>query len=115
MRRHQVALCLMTALALGACDKTKDKTQIVVTVWSDIPVPGEMDAIRLRVAGKEQVVEYPFQLTATRESGKYSIPVQLGLVPAGAKDASITISARPLAGITPIDLGVPSPVIAQSS
>jgi hypothetical protein len=78
---------------LPAACKTKDNTELVVTVWSDLAVPTEMDALRIRVAGKEQTLDHPFQLTSNSEPGKYQIPVQLALVPAGVKDLSITVTA----------------------
>jgi hypothetical protein len=61
----------------------------VVTVWSDFAIPGELDALRLRVSGEKQSIDHPFQLTATNEPGKYSMPIQLALVPAGSKNLSI--------------------------
>jgi hypothetical protein len=82
----------LVALAFGACKK-KDNTELVVTVWSDFAIPTEMDALRIRVAGKEQSLDHPFQMAATKQPGTYQIPVQLALVPAGADDLSITITA----------------------
>ena len=92
MRRHQVGFFLC-ALALTACSKSKDNTELVVTVWSDLSVPTEMDALRIRVMGKEQTVDHPFKLSGDRQAGTYQIPVQLALVPAGQKDLSISITA----------------------
>ena len=95
MRSYQVAvwnLFALVALALGAC-KSKDNTELVVTVWSDFSIPTEMDALRIRVMSKEKMVDHPFQLTANNEAGKYQIPVQLALVPDGAKDLSVSITA----------------------
>jgi hypothetical protein len=96
MRRHQVIRRLVPALAalwLGGCSQSKDNTELVVTVWSDLKIPTEMDTVRIRVMGKEQTIDHPFQLSADGRPGTYRIPVQLALVPAGAKDLSITIHA----------------------
>jgi hypothetical protein len=93
MRRHQVARWILCALVFGACSKEKDNTELVVTVWSDFAVPGEMDSLRIRVAGKDRSIDHPFQLSADGKSGTYFLPVQLGLVPAGAKDGAISITA----------------------
>jgi hypothetical protein len=80
-------------LAFMACGKTKDNTELVVTVWSDFAVPTEMDEIRIQVEGNEQTVDHPFQLSNNHDAGTYQIPVQLGLVPAGQKDLSVSITA----------------------
>jgi hypothetical protein len=93
MRRHQIAGAAFLALALGACSKSKDNTELVVTVWSDLTVPGEMDALRIRVTGSEQTIDHPFRLSSSPQPGTYQIPVQLGLVPAGNKDLSISVAA----------------------
>jgi hypothetical protein len=84
---------LILGCYVTGCGNTKDNTEIVVTVWSDLVVPSEMDAIRIRVAGKQQTIDHPFQLTHAKDPGKYTIPVQLGLVPAGANDLPLSISA----------------------
>jgi hypothetical protein len=86
------AAFLLPTLAFAACT-TKDPTELVVTVWSDFSVPSEMDSLRIRVAGKQDSKDHPFPLTSTKEPGKYSIPVQLALVPAGPRDLPITVSA----------------------
>jgi hypothetical protein len=38
--------------------------------------------------GKDQTIDHPFQLSSTAQPGKYQIPIQLALVPAGVKDAA---------------------------
>jgi hypothetical protein len=93
MRRREVAVSFLLALTLGACSKTRDNTELVVTVWSDFDVPGEMDAVRIRVLGHEQTVDHPFQLSGDKHAGTFQIPVQLGLVPAGSKDLSVNVTA----------------------
>jgi hypothetical protein len=93
MRRRQVGLAILLALALAACSKSKDTTELVVTVWSDLAVPAEMDAVRIRVMGEEQTIDHPFRLSADQRPGTYQIPIQLALVPAADKDLSISIAA----------------------
>jgi cysteine-rich repeat protein len=94
MRRHQIAIALLPpALALAACSKTKDNTELVVTVWSDLAVPSEMDALRIRVMGSEQTIDHPFRLSNNNQPDTYQIPVQLALVPAANKDLSISVVA----------------------
>ena len=92
MRRHQIAL-LVLPLALATCSRARDNTELVVTVWSDLSVPADMDEIRLQVSGEEQSVDRPFQLSGTLQPGRFQMPVQLALVPAGAKDLSISVTA----------------------
>jgi hypothetical protein len=68
VRRHQVAVSAFSALVallLGAC-KSKDNTELVVTVWSDFSVPNEMDAIRIQVAGQKQSIDRNFSKSGGR-------------------------------------------------
>ena len=102
MRRDQIAFSILLALSVAACSKSKDNTELVVTVWSDLAVPTEMDALRIRVLGKEQTVDHPFQLSGDRHAGTYQIPVQLALVPAANKDLSINVTAIGSSGGTDI-------------
>ena len=95
MRFHQVGAVLPLAALLsvaGACQQ-KDGTALVVTVWSDFLVPTEMDSIRINVVGQEREIDHPFQLADEAELGKHTLPVRLALVPAGAQDLSIAITA----------------------
>lgn len=85
MRRALVLFVLAVVLA-PAC-KEKDNTKVVVAVWSDLAVPTELDSIRIDVAGPTQTGTKTLPLTA----GK--LPVQLTLVPEGAKDATFTVRA----------------------
>jgi cysteine-rich repeat protein len=84
---------IWSCLLLASCSKSKDNTELVVTVWSDLAVPSEMDAVRIRVEGDQQTVDHPFRLSSDSRAGTYQIPLQLGLVPAGPRDLSISVTA----------------------
>jgi hypothetical protein len=96
MQTHKIA-CLaspfLLVLGLVGCGKSKDNTKLVVTVWSDLDVPTEMDGLRIRVLGKEETLDYPVVLSRDIVAGAVQIPVQLALVPASDRDLSISVTA----------------------
>lgn len=91
--------CSLLALALAlfpACKKDSDNTKIVVAVWSDLAVPGELDSVRIEVAGPTEIGTRTFQLATSNEAGRYQLPIELQLVPLGDKSASFTVKASGL-------------------
>jgi hypothetical protein len=93
MRHHRIASSILLALALGGCSTSKDSSELVVTVWSDLAVPAEMDALRIQVTGTAQNIDRLFPLAADKRSGTYQIPVQLVLTQAGKGDLAIRVTA----------------------
>jgi hypothetical protein len=93
MRHHRLASSIFLTLALGACSKSENSTELVVTVWSDLAVPAEMDALRIQVTGMAENVDRLFPLAADKRSGTYQIPVQLVLTPAASGDLAIRVIA----------------------
>jgi hypothetical protein len=93
MRRTVLLLALASTL-VPAC-KGKDNTKIVVAVWGDLPVPAEMNSIRIDVAGTGSK---NFPLTAGSDPS--AALAQLELVPLGAKNETFTVTATGLYGLT---------------
>jgi hypothetical protein len=89
--RAPFALALVLLPLWGGC--TKDTTKIVVAVWSDLTIPAELDTVRIEVAGPSGNSTDDFPVTAGSENHKSKLPVQLELVPLGAKDATFTVKA----------------------
>jgi hypothetical protein len=77
-----------------AC-KSKDNTKVVVAVWSDLVVPGQMDSISIKVDGPGGQSDRSFSLPTAA-----ALPVQLELVPLAAKDATFTVTAAGMKGTT---------------
>ena len=90
MRRALAMAAIVLALA-PAC-KSKDNTKIVVGVWSDLAVPSKLDRVRIDVNGNSKTSD-SFALTSGSEAGKSTLPVELQLVPLGAKDETFTVTA----------------------
>jgi len=104
MRRALAMLAIVLALA-PAC-KSKDNTKIVVAVWSDLAVPVKLDTIRIDVNGNSKTSD-SFPLTSGTSAGKSTLPVELQLVPLGAKDETFTVSA--------VGLLAGNPIVAQAA
>jgi hypothetical protein len=69
MRHYPIACSILVVLALAACSSSpKDNTELVVTVWSDLAVPTEIDAVRIRVSGLDQDIDRLFPLSADQRT-----------------------------------------------
>jgi hypothetical protein len=94
MRNYPVACSTLFALALAACGSSpKDNTEIVVTVWSDLAVPTEMDAIRIRVSGLDQDMDQLFPLSVEQRTDTYQIPLQVPVLPGSNTNRTIRVAA----------------------
>jgi hypothetical protein len=94
MRNYPVACSTLFALALAACGSSpKDNTEIVVTVWSDLAVPTEMDAVRIRVSGLDQDMDQLFPLSADKRTDTYQIPLQVPVLPGTSTNRTIRVAA----------------------
>jgi hypothetical protein len=93
MRHYPIASSILFALALGACSKSNDSTELAVTVWSDLSVPLEMDALRIQVTGEQPMPDQLYRLSADQRPGTYQIPVQLVLAPTSSNGLSIRVTA----------------------
>jgi hypothetical protein len=81
------------AIVLAPGCKSQDNTKIVVAVWSDLVVPTELDTVRIDVTGPTGKSSDSFPLTTGAGPGKTKLPVELALVPTGAKNATFTVTA----------------------
>lgn len=93
---------LALLLSFAAACKSKDDTEIVVAVWSDLAVPTEIDTVRVDVTGPTDNSSNSFALTAGGEADETKLPVRLELVPLAAKNATFTVKATGLLGRTEI-------------
>ncbi len=100
MRRTTLAFVSVASVAsvalLGAC-QSQDSTKLVVTVWSDLAIPTEIDGIHLDIKGSGGTHPFDFKLVT-----KTQLPVQLALVPLGAKDEAFDVRATAELGATPV-------------
>jgi hypothetical protein len=90
MKTNRLTGFLPLSLALFVACKSKDNTNIVVEVWSDLPIPSELNRIRIDLPDESASNPENFTL----DSG--ASPVHLALVPRAAKDARLTIRATGL-------------------
>lgn len=90
MRRVAVGWCLL--LASVSC--SDPATVITLEVTTDFDVPSSLDTIRLQVTGNEQRMQ-DFVLGAGRgvHQATDDEPLQVALVPQGAKDQAFTVRA----------------------
>jgi hypothetical protein len=88
MRRTAVLLALVSTLA-PAC-KGADNTKIVVAVWSDLAVPGDLDSVRIQVTGTGSKT---LPITTSGQSGQATLVAELELVPLAAKNETFTVIA----------------------
>jgi len=95
------AFSLLLLAVAPACNN-QDNTKIVVVVWSDLPVPSALDGVHIEIAGPTSTAAKDFALTAGSESGKTQLPVQLQVVPAGAKDESVMVEVTGKVGASPV-------------
>jgi hypothetical protein len=94
MRHYPIACSILFVLAIAACSSSpKDSTELVVTVWSDLAVPTEIDAVRVRVSGLDQDMDQLFPLSADQRFGTYQIPLQVPVLPGNNTNRSIRVVA----------------------
>ncbi len=86
MRRRLLGLTLLTALACE--DSSASRTRIVIAVWSDLAIPSQIDGIRVQTFSANGASDRTVPLTQE----KTTWPVQIDLVPFGAKDAAFTVT-----------------------
>jgi hypothetical protein len=93
MRRGHIAL-LVGLVALGACHKPR--TEIVLTVDSNLSVPAELDQVHIVVASEKTATR--FDQTYDLGPGKTKLPIVLGLVPESDKSLAFRAVADGLKG-----------------
>ena len=96
MRRTDWSLIFLSVALLGAC-RSQDSTKLVVTVWSDLAIPTEIDNIHLDIKGSGGTHPFDFKLIT-----KTQLPVQLALVPLGAKDEAFDVRATAELKLAPV-------------
>jgi len=101
MRRATWNPIVLTLSVLGAC-QSQDSTKLVITVWSDLAVPAQMDGMHIEVQGQGTTHPFDFKLAASAEPGKTQLPVRLALVPLAAQDEALDIRATALLGTAQI-------------
>jgi hypothetical protein len=89
-------LGLLSALSLGCSSELTDRTQIVMTVGSDLAVPADLDRVRVEVTGNASA-----QL-AEADLRKTPLPRTLGLVHGGGPLGPITVRVSGLLGTTTV-------------
>lgn len=82
------AMFVLALLLTCACS-SEEKTKIVVAIWSDLPVPSQLDGIRIDVAGREAS-------TRTAALAKAAWPFEVDLMAEGADDAELTVKVTAL-------------------
>lgn len=92
MWRVSWLLTLVLGVA-GACSNNDNNTKIVLRVWSDFTVPTEMNIIRVAVKGPTDSRSVPFQLAASPQVGKSTLPVVVVLVPPDNKNLAFDVAA----------------------
>ena len=85
MKRAAVVFAIGVA-GLG-CSTKGNGTAVIVDVWSDLAVPGEIDAVEV-TAGD---LRYPFVLG--QGAGQRGFPIRVALVPAGQRDQHFEVKA----------------------
>ncbi len=86
----RAGLLALTSLVVGC----SSATQLIVVVESDLSVPGEMDAVQLTITGP---LGQPFDSTQSlTDSGAPSLPLTLGVRPAGEALGPLEVRARGL-------------------
>lgn len=104
--RRVFALLVLAIVLAPACKDDKDKTKIVVAVWSDLAVPSVLDTIRIEASGTETNSK-TFTLTAAGAADKSKPLALLMLAPLGAKNATITVKA--------VGMHDPTELVAQTA
>lgn len=95
MRRSRLAVPALALLA--AC--SKDPTQIIVVVDSDLAVPSELVAVRavVRWTGEDAVADERFGLLGGQLSeSRHSLPLSFGLGPGAALDGEVSVELHAL-------------------
>jgi hypothetical protein len=101
MRRTSWTPILLALSVLGAC-QSQDSTKLVITVFSDLAVPAEMDGLHIDVRGQGATHPFDFKLVAKGDVGKTQLPIRLALVPLAAKDEALDIHATAMFGTAQI-------------
>jgi hypothetical protein len=94
MFRPSRASWWLLALFIGlfpSCKTTKDSTSLAVTVFSDIPVPSQLDGITIVAKGPRTSKTMHFPLTSGQAGDTYVLPVRTVLVPADVRDSAISV------------------------
>lgn len=98
MRRQPLSASVFLSLGLlAAC--SKDPTQIVVVVDSDLAVPAELVAVRavVRWTGEEAVADERFGLLGGQlTDARHSLPLSFGIGPGAALDGEVSIEIHAL-------------------
>ncbi len=79
------------ALGFGCGDGAGSGTTLIVDVWSDLAIPGEMDEIQVKITGTAGVLNYPFALGGAQ--GQRALPVRVALVPGGDQTLMFEVEA----------------------
>jgi len=90
MRRLAFASLL---IASGLACQSEDSTQLVVTVWSDLASPKEMNGARLDVSSASDSKHLTFPLSGTTAAGEAQLVARVAFVPLSAKNETIDIKA----------------------
>ncbi len=94
-RRPTVVLLLLAGaevLSIPACTSSGSGTTLVVSVYSDLTIGDEIDAIDVIVAKGE--LRYLFSLGS--RSGQVSLPIHVALIPGGKTDQQFVVQAEGL-------------------
>ena len=94
MHRRLRNMVFLTALASACGSGSESKTRIVVAIWSDLPVPSQLDGIRVETSGENG----SSNRTMSLGTGPISWPVQVDLVPLGSSGAAFTVKVTGLLG-----------------
>ncbi len=98
MSRTFWKLSLLCGLVWGCSSNQGSSTEIVVFVQSDLSVPTELDSVRVDISGASASSWLSFPLTASNESGKTTLPIQVSLVPANSNDLEFDVKATGFLG-----------------
>ena len=93
-RRHR--LWLLALLTLGAC-QSKQRTQLVIEVGSNLVVSSELDKVDLAITANGQTQHTPYSLLTD-----YKLPLYVGVVEASAGGGNIQVVATGYLNGSPI-------------
>jgi hypothetical protein len=88
--RRALVFGLAVSLALGGCGK-KPRTEIVVTVDSNLSVPAELDQVQIVVTSEKSSMR--FDQTYDLGPSKTKLPIVVGLVPDADKKVAFRVVA----------------------
>jgi hypothetical protein len=90
MRRLALASLLIGS---GLACRSEDSTQLVVTVWSDLASPAEMNGVRLDVSSASDGKHLTFPVSGKTAAGTAQLVARVAFVPLSAKNETIDIKA----------------------